>query len=353
MPIDRRAEALSVAEQLLADFELSDIKPVDLARRASRVARLLDDVDALTWLSYEISGYDTARTTDGLPLDAKLAAARSGRGYLNEDGKRMLKTQSISEMQSIVETYKLHLASSSDAPISVSSANPYQAVRVPSGNARERLSLSKEITRVQPILDQVLGSIYQYVSAKSVELRFGSAVETAFERVRNVTDSTIADLVPDAIQKLTAAFELATSSNPEHWADAAAYCRKLIIEVAGALQPAGQPINGRKNGEENYVNRLAFWIEQRLSSGTTRTVLVSDLEHFGKRLDAFTGAGNKGAHERIEQYDADRFIVGTYVLIADILRLHSPEASAVSIETAGQTVKSLAEPKPASDPLPA
>ena len=46
----RRAEALSLAEELLADIELRRVAPPDVARKTYRLARLLDDDEAMEWL---------------------------------------------------------------------------------------------------------------------------------------------------------------------------------------------------------------------------------------------------------------------------------------------------------------
>lgn len=69
--------ALSLAEELLGEIELSDISPVAMVRKASRLARLLDDSDATAWLTFEVTGYPDKG--DGLPADAVAAAKRSGR----------------------------------------------------------------------------------------------------------------------------------------------------------------------------------------------------------------------------------------------------------------------------------
>jgi hypothetical protein len=50
-PGSRREEALTLAQELLDDIELSRLAPVDIARKTSRLARLIDDADAMQWLS--------------------------------------------------------------------------------------------------------------------------------------------------------------------------------------------------------------------------------------------------------------------------------------------------------------
>jgi hypothetical protein len=43
VPDSRRAEALRLADEILGDVELGRIPPTDVARKTSRLARLLDD----------------------------------------------------------------------------------------------------------------------------------------------------------------------------------------------------------------------------------------------------------------------------------------------------------------------
>lgn len=45
----RRRESLFLAEELLSDIELGRIRAMDVARKASRLARLLDDTNAMAW----------------------------------------------------------------------------------------------------------------------------------------------------------------------------------------------------------------------------------------------------------------------------------------------------------------
>jgi hypothetical protein len=46
----RREEALHLSTELLAYIELSRLPAMDIARKAFRLARLLDDTEAMQWL---------------------------------------------------------------------------------------------------------------------------------------------------------------------------------------------------------------------------------------------------------------------------------------------------------------
>jgi hypothetical protein len=191
--------------------------------------------------------------------------------------------------------------------------------------------------------------LHEYVAARYQELRFGAAVETAFEVVRRDVDAAIGDLVPDALPKLSAAFESVTSSNPEHWANAASTCRRLLKAAADALRPPGPPVEGREMGDAHYINRLVDWIVNQAESDTEAAMIRSDLEYLGQRLDAVQSAGHKGAHAEVDRFAASRFITGTYLLLGDILRLRRSSRSAVEIMESTPQGAAVAEALPAAE----
>jgi hypothetical protein len=310
----RREEARRVADQLLSDIELAGITPRDAVLRGSRLARLLDDTDAIEWLGYEIRGYPTTLTPE-----AAQAARRSARDVVGEDGQVRYWTQAVGALQAQTKSAMEQLGSISGT------VSGDWAYRVELDRRAERATLNQAVVTNQQILDGVVGRLHEYASTKYQELRFGAAAETAFELLRTEVDQAIGETVPDALPMLSAAFENAGSDNPEHWAAAAATCRRLLKLVADALKPAGSDVHkdGRTihMGDGNYVNRLIDWIASNTQSQTTAEVVTADLAFLGRRLDAVDGAGQKGAHASVSKLEASRFITGTYLVLGDILRL--------------------------------
>ena len=342
--LSRRQEALRLAEELLRNVELSELPPTDLARKASRLARLLDDVTALEWLRREIGGYDNLPgEPNTLGHEAWAAAVRSNRTYTENDGIVKARTQPLGQLQASIDAGMAQIAAAVDRPVSVSSANPNQFVSAGVGNTQERGMIRNFVGEQSALRDKVVGTIYAYVADRYQELRFGSAVETAFETVRKHVDAEIASLVPEALPKLSAAFENAASDNPEQWANAAAGCRRLLQAAADALRPPGPDVNNRKMGPDQYLNRLAAWVEEQSASDTTAELIVSDLEYLGRRLGAVLDAGHKGAHADVNRLDASRYVTGTYLLLGDILRLRPAE---VALQSDGGRVADLEEPGP-------
>lgn len=308
----KKDEALKLTEELLTDIELERLTPTSTVRKASRLARLMDDVEASAWLGYEVGGYPSNGNGKGLSVAEWTAAVRSGRRYsVTKDGemKDYVIASTLAELQAHVESARTRLS------------------HADSSNFYERNAQQKIIANNQGFIDKVIGAVYQYVVKIYHELRFGAAVATAFENLRSTVDTQIATVVPDALPILSTALENAQTDNPEQWKNAAKACRDLIKATADALRQPGpdKEIDSGKRvikmGNENYVNRLVDWIEEHSISATKKNLVKSDLEHLGERLDATAGSGNKGTHAKVSKVDASRFIVGTYVLLGDILSL--------------------------------
>lgn len=326
----KREEALRLAEELLADIELERIKPASVARKASRLARLIDDVEAIEWLGFEVSGFPNAGSGKLTP-DEWGAAVRSGRHYVStKDGVSTTRATviTLSQLQAGAESSKIRLESSD------------------STNFYERNTQQNTYSSNMNVIEKVVGTIYQYTSSVFQELRFGSAVSTAFDNLRSTVDRQISSLVPGATPVLTTALENAQTDNPEQWRNAAQACRDLVKATADSLRPPGPDVQGPgkkviKMGDSNYVNRLIDWIDSKTSSKTKKGLVASDLEHLGNRLDAATDSGNKGAHAAVTKLDASRFIVGTYILLGDILSLNGDDSEITpeSDATAGSAVE--------------
>jgi len=309
----KREEAKVLAEELLTDVELGRIRAVDIARKASRLARLLDDTPAIAWLRYEVDGYPT-------PLDVSSgdAALRSNRRAENGN----FWTVGIGSIEMEIETYTAQLHGLT-GPLPAGD----WAYRISLDRAQLTAGLIEALRSRRELLDKIVGSIHGYATERYQELRFGAAVESAFGVVRAEVDGQIAELIPGALPMITAAFENAGSDLPEHWANAASTCRRLLKEAADALRPAGpdKSVDGKmiRMGEGNYINRLIDWIVSSTGSATEGEMVTADLADLGRRLDAADAGGQKGAHDRVTQVQASRYITGTYLLLGDILRIRA------------------------------
>ncbi len=82
VPPSRKAlsEALYLSSEILKNIELSELPLTNIALKASRLARLLNDFDVQKIMVYEVGGYPTLQSNTVSPETWQLAIA-AGRGY--------------------------------------------------------------------------------------------------------------------------------------------------------------------------------------------------------------------------------------------------------------------------------
>jgi len=231
-------EALAFSEEIIADIELSRLPLANAALKTARLARLLNDFDAQQMFQYEASGYPS--TPDGVTPEVWRIAKLAGRVSTTRDPASQKDTEkasmeSIERLESVVESGKLALQAAQDRELSISSANPHQIVRVPTGNSIERTNIRSGITTSTEKLANSRTLIYGYASRRHYELKFSSAAQDVFASVRDAVDGDIGNLVPTAVQKFTAVHENLKSDNPEDWSNAVHSCRRILQDLADAV----------------------------------------------------------------------------------------------------------------------
>ncbi|WP_349792732.1 hypothetical protein ABQY74_020385 [Xanthomonas sp. WHRI 7064] len=329
------AEALGLSEDLLRAIELSQIPLTNVALMAARLARLLNDFDHQKIFEYESGGYPSSPT--GVSPEVWRLAVLSGRTYkqkFKEEVKTYARLESIEQLEALLEASKLGIDAARDPSVSISSANPNQYVGSGSGNWAERNRLHQSISEASAKLSSRRSFIYSYVLQKNLELKFSGIAGDAFSRIRLVADELIGITVPSAAQKFIAIYENLQSDNPEDWSNAVHSCRRILQDLADHLFPAtGTPrkklIGGKEVrislGADNYINRLVCFTEDNSTSERSEEIVGSQLTYLGDRLDSLFRAAQKGSHATISTRDeADRYVVYTYMLVADLLRLAAP-----------------------------
>jgi AbiTii len=324
------AEARDLSVEILKNLELSETSLTNIALKASRVARLLNEFAAQQIFIYEASGYPT--DDDGtVPSDAWELGVIAGRKYTERDAKsgetkEFIHLESIAKLESQIKLTEAALAAAVDPDVSISSANPMQVVSPGIGNTFERQGIVSGHARMSAILAKSRAFIHDYVSRKHYELEFSGIADDVFSRTRERVDAMIGATVPAAVQKLTAVYEGLQSENPEDWSNAVHSCRRVLEDLADALFPATDEVrhqNGKliKLGKEKYINRLIAFVEERRKSKRFSELVGSHLDFLGDRLDAVFKAAQKGSHAMVEREEADRYVVYTYLIVGDLLSL--------------------------------
>lgn len=326
-------EALSLSDDILRNIELSEIPLPNIALKAVRLARLLNDFESQSIFQYEVSGYPTG--PNGMDRKVFGLAQKANRGYQIKDPKTselksLVYTEAIEQLQHETEISEVALQSARDRDVSVTSANPHQYVMAPSGNSLERSQIRATAQRAAKNLSARRTFIYEYALSKHYELKFSGIADDVFSRVRERVDSAIGSVVPNAINKLSAVYENLKSDNHEDWSNAVHSCRRILQDLADAVYAPRDDktieVNGKqkiiKLGKENYINRIIAFIEDKSTSDRFIHIVGSHLKFIGDRLDSVFQAAQKGSHDIIVSCEeADRFVIYTYMTVGDVLSL--------------------------------
>jgi len=310
--------ARDLAQVILDDFDKS-LSVTKIARKCEHLGRLTDDqfIQAyvsrcMTWSEAE----DIQSLFQWLRRTGPTAEA-SGAVQFLEDYK--IKGPSVGGflLRSTVQ------AGFAFFPQSLPSAETFVQ------NARKKADYSigqsdflRSIEQAERVIARVSTRLYRYASHAQLRLRFGSIPESILEATRRQVDRALSEKCPGAIEKFAVAYEELAKTSPENWSNACLGVRRILLDFADTVYPPSDSVvDGHSVGVQDYVNRLWAYASRRIKSGSTKDVLRAELEDLGARIDAIYDVSNKGLHATVGKPEADRIVIRTYLLLADLLSL--------------------------------
>ena len=322
--INFKKELLQLAEETLADIELSRLPLSNIALKASRLARFINNFDLEKIFEYEAGGYPTGK--NGIAPEIWELGIKAERITNNDKGKKVMSCYSLTVIENRICTNQIALEQSQDRNISVSSANPNQFLYSPPTNTLERSIRIQNINNDTKLLAERKAFIYSNVKKIYFDLKFSDLTESIWLKMKNKIDIYIREIIPDETQKITAIYDSLNDDNPEKWATALTTCRRMLKAIADKLYPPSDiPIQKGKQkiniGEENYINRLICYIEENSTHKTLDKITNSNIEYIGTRLDNIYNEACKGTHDTVEKEEAERCFMHVYMLIGDILEI--------------------------------
>ena len=320
---EKQVECLQLSDEIIKNIELSELPMSAVIFKCLRLCRLLNDEFGIKLFGYEVSGYAVDDENKLLPDSAEKA---NFVGRKNNQNVEYYFTESLATIEEMIEANKIRLSSAIDPNISVSSSNPNQFVFAPIGNGIERNTLLGNISGNVRLLNSVKGCIYKYMLNINYALKYGNVIEGIFSRDFARVNKELSSICTEAIRMFNSVYENIDSANSEDWANAVHSCRRILKEVAYSLYPPSDVPIVVKNktidvSESKYINRLVLYIESHSESKTYASVVGTTLNSIGKRLDALNDAACKGTHEKVTQEEAKRYIIYTYMTLADIVSL--------------------------------
>ena len=325
-------QALKTCEQVLEGVELGTLTTSSVLLQCLRIARLLNDTEAITWFQYEYGGYPKSENGHILS-DAFQIAYKNGRGGLSKDGKQEIFLDLVSELEAKIVSSKSALNNFSTQGASVSGNAAYIAMRELTGNvARSTSSILTNISTSEKRLSILKSRYYDYALRKQIELTFSNTASKVFSSYRENVDNYLSEISSETILKLQAIEDKLNSDNPELYSQALTTCRRLFADVAKELFKKHFPdyqenTYKTKSGKDiditrdHYKNMLSAVIEKLQDKNPTKTLVGSQIIYLLDWIDNLSELQCKGVHADITKHDAMQCIIHTYICLGDVLAL--------------------------------
>ena len=331
---DKKHQAIEACEKAINGIEDETLTVGAALLLCKKIARLVNDYDAIEWLNYEYGGYPDK---DGIQRDAWDMAVKHGRLCRSKDknGKMVeyIFTELCGELEETIDSNKRAINNYSTQGFSVSGEQAYVSTNsLTRCVAQQTNDLLKTIRLAERRLSILKSQYYDYAVRWQIELKFGKAVSTIFEEYQEKVDLYYSSLPTSIIQKLSAIQELMGDDNTEHYAQVLTSCRRLWSETAKALFAEVLPGYSEvkyitKSGAEidvsgDHVNNMLSAIIENLQPKSVKNTLVgSEITYLIDWIENINKKQNTGVHAEVTKEQASQCIIHTYIALGDILSL--------------------------------
>ncbi len=331
---DRLTQASVLSEQILEGLELETLSTASAALRCMRLARLMNDVDGIDWLQYEISGYPRAQGGKKIlqsAFDIGYARGRLRPSSTEDDTKRYIFSELASELEATIAAANASIGSLTTQGVAVEGQYAALALNNLSRNVTVEASTTRQvITAAQQKLAILRGAYHSYALQVSHQLKFGQKSEELFQEYRISVDHKFVSIAPESLNKLAAAYENLPSGNPESWAQALTTCRRVFQELADGLfakfldDYADKEEYTTRSGKrlkvtgDKYLNRLSALFDHVVRSGTSLRLQESHLLFVVEYVEHIHDLLCKGVHDSISLDQARFGILHTYIALGDL-----------------------------------
>ena len=330
-------QSLDLSEEILSNIELDNVSLLNITLKTLRLSRFLNDFEMQKVFQYELSGYPTS--SNGIKKEIFALMKKVDRTYSKQDSEGTIsehgRTDSIEKYVTKIESGKQELLATNEILKALSSNTG--AIYSEKATARGRIdNIQRNISLNTELLSSRRIFIYNYVLEKNYELKYSNLNSDIFTRTQLKFDSAMMDTLPETIKKFTSVYSNLLSENNEDWSNAVHSCRRILQDLADEIYPARESKelpNGKKInlGVEQYINRLIAYIEEHSESSRFQEIVGSNISYIGERLDSIFNAVQKGSHKVISTQDeADRYVIYTYLIVGDILRLKADVESKIA-----------------------
>ncbi len=329
----RRLQALDACEKIINGIEDRVITISSALLLCVKIARLVNDADAMEWLNCELGGYP--RDENGhLTSTAWSIAAQHGRSYVDrKDNKTYVFTELAAELENIISNSKEALNNFSTQGFSVSGDWALAATSRMTENVNRATNNLLNTSKINEQRLSVLKSqFYNYAVKWQIDLQFGKTAKKIFEEYQENISLYFSDFSTTTLQKLSAIEDLMEDGNPERYSQVLTSCRRLWEDVAQILFKETLPEHKDKmfktnSGKEIDIsgdhcnNKLSAVIETLQNKATKNTLVGSEILYLIDWMEQINKLQNSGVHSEISRDQAMQCIIHTYIALGDLLKL--------------------------------
>lgn len=329
----RRLQALEACEKIINGIEDGEITISSALLQCMKVARLVNDVDAMEWLNYELGGYP--RNDNGyLTTSAWDIAVQHGRSYVDRDDKKTYVFSDLAaELESMISNSKGALNNFSTQGFSVSGEWALAATsRMTENVNRATNNLLNTAKTNEQRLSILKAQFYGYAVKWKIDLQFGKTAQKVFEEYQEKVSLFFSNLSTTTLQKLSAIEDLMEDGNPERYSQILTSCRRLWEDTAKQLFDEVLPDYKEKTfktkaGKEidvsggHYNNKLSAVIETLQGKSAKNTLVGSEIIYLIDWLGQINNSQSAGVHSDVTREQAIQCIIHTYIALGDILKL--------------------------------
>ncbi|WP_084774465.1 AbiTii domain-containing protein [Nonomuraea candida] len=304
--MDRQAEALRVAEQLLDDIETKRLKASEIILKSSRLARLSGHDELHELLEFERDGYPN----DGR---AKNWIDRVGRRSSSDDGK--FYSAPLVKIESSVEATRSALTA-------MQGGGNYSGEWASIAGREHDQKIAAQATALATmtaICGQVVSVVYGMVVEIYHELLFSQLQASLFSSVQTRVDGSLAAAGGNSLSKIEKISDRLRDGDPESVSQGLTTCRRLIDSAADNLFPPRESpfdIGGQEIavGSSNVLNRLQAFVFEAGASQSRR-------DRIRRALKDLYGRCSAGTHAEVDVEEARFVFLQTYVILGEIMSL--------------------------------
>lgn len=330
-----KAELLAkLTDELMSDIETGVVGLEKIILRASKIARLDGDTTAHKWLRLELSGYnEEVRPQDISADEGEKLAHRSNRYRKQKDDegkdKWMYYFESVSAIESNIESSKAELQAIT---------TPTHVTPVTQGYMHENFStvlqkvrqhqseVKKYIKDQQNLLSNIRSGVYDYAYEMYSRYTFEAVADTIFTQLKAEVDARLQLIAPGTLQQFTSAYNRLRDGDGEDLSQALSTCRNILKAFADYVQPATEEkeyitSDGKtlKITNEQYKNRIIKFLDTNSANSTKDKLNKARAIDLTGRLVHLQSLLSKGAKNKIMKGEAQKYVIETYLLLADLI----------------------------------